>query len=258
MGKRKFQNWAFYLTTLRHLKESIILLYWVSVQRQNFCSGSLLCSIFWFKFIPFPGMGWFWDSEVAFGCLPGVVLTAVGYAGGTTERPSYYKYHNSDFIKTMDGHPRMGDHTECVRVTYNPEKTNYEDILDAFWRSHDSTVKTSRSEEHKENSKFWSVRLNLQLSSLSSFVVFVFFTACLLCFSSSSLFFFSAVHLLHSSSSSHFVFFAVHLIRSLSSLPFVFFTVFLLGHLSSSSLVFFAVPLLCRFSSSPFVFFAIW
>jgi len=66
---------------------------------------------------------------VAFGCLPGVVITAVGYAGGTTERPSYYK---------------MGDHTECVRVTYDPEKTNYEDILDVFWRSHDSTVKTSR------------------------------------------------------------------------------------------------------------------
>jgi len=66
---------------------------------------------------------------VAFGCLPGVVLTAVGYAGGTTERPSYYK---------------MGDHTECVRVTYDPEKITYQDILDVFWRSHDSTVKTSR------------------------------------------------------------------------------------------------------------------
>ena len=84
---------------------------------------------------------------MAFGCLPGVILTAVGYAGGTTERPSYYKYHNSDFIKTMDGHSRMGDHTECVRVTYDPEKTKYQDILDVFWQSHDSTVKTSRSED---------------------------------------------------------------------------------------------------------------
>jgi len=81
---------------------------------------------------------------VVFGCLPGVVLTAVGYAGGTTERPSYYKYHHSVFIPTMCGHHRMGDHTECVRVTYDPQKTKYQDILDVFWRSHDSTVKTSR------------------------------------------------------------------------------------------------------------------
>lgn len=66
---------------------------------------------------------------MAFGCLPGVILTAVGYAGGSTEGPSYYK---------------MGDHTECIRVTYDPEKIKYQDILNVFWRSHDSTAKSSR------------------------------------------------------------------------------------------------------------------
>jgi len=66
---------------------------------------------------------------VAFGCLPGVIFTTVGYAGGTTEAPSYYK---------------MGDHTECVRVTFDPEKIEYQDILNVFWQSHDSTLKTSR------------------------------------------------------------------------------------------------------------------
>ena len=40
MGKRKFQNWVFCLRTFRHLPESIILLYWVSI-------GSVLCSTPW-------------------------------------------------------------------------------------------------------------------------------------------------------------------------------------------------------------------
>ena len=70
----------------------------------------------------------------------------MGYAGGTTDGPSYYKYPTPVFIQTMYGDPRMGDHTECVRVTYDPQKTKYQDILDVFWRSHDSTVKTSRLE----------------------------------------------------------------------------------------------------------------
>ena len=39
----------------------------------------------------------------------------------------------------------MGDHTECIRVTYDPEKIKYQDILNVFWRSHDSTAKSSRS-----------------------------------------------------------------------------------------------------------------
>ena len=92
-----------------------------------------------------PGMGWFWDAEVAFGCLPGVILTAVGYAGGSTEGPSYYKYFDYSSRHQLVGHPRMGDHTECIRVTYDPEKIKYQDILNVFWRSHDSTAKSSRS-----------------------------------------------------------------------------------------------------------------
>ena len=154
----------------------------------------------------------------------------------------------------MDGHSRMGDHTECVRVTYNPEKTKYQDILDAFWQSHDSTVKTSRSEEHKGNSKFWSVRFKLQLSSLSLFVVFVFFTACLLCFSSSSLFFFFAVCLLHCLSSMLFIFFPRCLLRCSSYSLFVFFAVRLLHCFSSWPFVFFIACLLCSSSSLPFFF----
>ena len=37
------------------------------------------------------GLGWFWDVEAKFGCLPGVKITRVGYAGGTSVSPTYYK-----------------------------------------------------------------------------------------------------------------------------------------------------------------------
>ncbi|GFP90167.1 peptide methionine sulfoxide reductase a5 [Phtheirospermum japonicum] len=46
-------------------------------------------------------LGSFWRSEVAFGCLDGVVRTAVGYAGGSKPSPEYRS---------------LGDHAECVQV----------------------------------------------------------------------------------------------------------------------------------------------
>src|SRR3977135_3636352 len=35
------------------------------------------------------GLGCFWGAEKAFWQLPGIVTTAVGYAGGTTSNPTY-------------------------------------------------------------------------------------------------------------------------------------------------------------------------
>jgi len=58
-----------------------------------------------------------------------VVSTAVGYAGGKVANPSYY---------------RMADHTECVRVTFDPRLISYPDILHTFWKSHDPTAQLPR------------------------------------------------------------------------------------------------------------------
>jgi len=55
-------------------------------------------------------------------------VTTVGYAGGETPNPSYYK---------------LGDHKECVDIYFDPCVTSYSKILELFWRSHDPTVKTS-------------------------------------------------------------------------------------------------------------------
>ena len=74
------------------------------------------------------GLGCFWGAERKFWQIPGVVTTAVGYAGGHTP--------NATYEEVCTG--RTG-HTEVVRVIYDPDKVSYEALLKAFWESHDPT-----------------------------------------------------------------------------------------------------------------------
>lgn len=74
------------------------------------------------------GMGCFWGAERLFWQQPGVISTAVGYAGGTTPNPTY--------DETCSG--RTG-HTEAVMVVYDPAKVSFDDLLRLFWEQHDPT-----------------------------------------------------------------------------------------------------------------------
>jgi peptide-methionine (S)-S-oxide reductase len=75
------------------------------------------------------GAGCFWGVEAEFRQVPGVVDTAVGYSGGTTENPTYH-----DVCTGQTGH------AEVVQVHYDPAKVSFEDLLDVFWNSHDPTT----------------------------------------------------------------------------------------------------------------------
>jgi peptide-methionine (S)-S-oxide reductase len=75
------------------------------------------------------GAGCFWGVEAAFRRLKGVVSTAVGYAGGTLENPTY-----EDVCTDTTGH------AEVVEVDYDPDKVSYEELLDVFWKSHNPTT----------------------------------------------------------------------------------------------------------------------
>ena len=55
-----------------------------------------------------------------------MVRTRVGYAGGTTQNPSYHA---------------IGDHSEAVEITYDPSVLSYEELLKLFWASHRPTSK---------------------------------------------------------------------------------------------------------------------
>lgn len=75
------------------------------------------------------GAGCFWGVEAAFRQLPGVVDTSVGYLGGTLLNPSY-----RDVCTGKTGH------AEVVQVTYDPQRTSYEQLLSLFWELHDPTT----------------------------------------------------------------------------------------------------------------------
>ncbi len=75
------------------------------------------------------GAGCFWSVEAAFRRVPGVVDTAVGYAGGATR----------DRTCRGAGSSHSG-HTEVVEVEYDPEKVAYQRLLDVFWATHDPTI----------------------------------------------------------------------------------------------------------------------
>lgn len=74
------------------------------------------------------GLGCFWGAEKDFWQLPGVVTTAVGYAGGPTPNPTYQEVCTG----------RTG-HAEVVLVAYDPSRISYEQLLRTFWEAHDPT-----------------------------------------------------------------------------------------------------------------------
>jgi peptide-methionine (S)-S-oxide reductase len=74
------------------------------------------------------GMGCFWGAERMFWEADGVYTTAVGYAGGYTENPSY-----EEVCSGSTGH------AEVVLVAFDSAKTSYEQMLQIFWEGHNPT-----------------------------------------------------------------------------------------------------------------------
>jgi peptide-methionine (S)-S-oxide reductase len=74
------------------------------------------------------GMGCFWGVERKFWSLPGVWVTAVGYAAGHTPNPTYREVCSG-----------MTGHNEVALAIWDPALTSYEALLKTFWEGHDPT-----------------------------------------------------------------------------------------------------------------------
>ena len=70
--------------------------------------------------------GCFWCMEPPYDQLPGVLDTTSGYSGGHTRNPTYQQV-------TAGG----TGHYEVVRVTYDPDRISYDELLAVFWRNID-------------------------------------------------------------------------------------------------------------------------
>jgi peptide-methionine (S)-S-oxide reductase len=75
------------------------------------------------------GAGCFWGVEETFRNLRGVISTAVGYAGGKKDNPTY-----EDVCSDETGH------AEVVQVEFDPAQITYDQLLDVFWSSHNPTT----------------------------------------------------------------------------------------------------------------------
>ncbi len=75
------------------------------------------------------GGGCFWCTEALFQSVPGVLRVTSGFAGGTTERPTYEQVCSGGT-----------GHAEVIQVEFDPQVVKYEDLLKSFWRAHDPTT----------------------------------------------------------------------------------------------------------------------
>lgn len=72
--------------------------------------------------------GCFWCTESDFEKVDGVIEAVSGYTGGHVKNPSYKKVSKGGT-----------GHVEAVKVTYDPKKVSYQDLLETFWRHVDPT-----------------------------------------------------------------------------------------------------------------------
>lgn len=75
------------------------------------------------------GGGCFWCTEAIYQMLPGVKSVTSGYAGGSTENPTYEQVCTG-----------TTGHAEVIQIAFDPTQVSYEKILETFWQVHDPTT----------------------------------------------------------------------------------------------------------------------
>jgi peptide-methionine (S)-S-oxide reductase len=74
------------------------------------------------------GLGCFWGAEEIYWQKPGVYATSVGYQGGTSPHPTYEEVCSG-----------RTNHTEAIRIVFDPSVISYADLVKTFFEVHDPT-----------------------------------------------------------------------------------------------------------------------
>ena len=82
------------------------------------------------------GGGCFWCTEAVFKMLRGVISVVPGYAGGTTENPTYEQVCGG-----------TTGHAEVIGIEYDAQKISFRDLLTVFFGSHDPTTKNRQGSD---------------------------------------------------------------------------------------------------------------
>jgi peptide-methionine (S)-S-oxide reductase len=92
------------------------------------------------------GGGCFWCMEAVFERLPGVISVTSGFAGGTTENPTYQQVCTE-----------TTGHAEVTEIEFDPAKISYTKLLEVFWQAHDPT--TLNRQDADEGTQYRSIIL---------------------------------------------------------------------------------------------------
>jgi len=78
-------------------------------------------------------LGCFWGPEIKFGKVNGIIRTEVGYCGGNNPQTSYKEVCTGNT-----------NHAEVVKLEFDPKIISYDEILEYFFKIHDSTTLNSQ------------------------------------------------------------------------------------------------------------------
>ncbi len=115
------------------------------------------------------GAGCFWCVEAVFLELDGVVSVESGYSGGTVPDPTYEQICTG-----------TTGHAEVCRISYDPTKIGYEDLLEVFWTTHDPTTRNRQGADvgtqyrsvifyHSQEQKELAEKYKLKLAASGAF-----------------------------------------------------------------------------------------
>ena len=115
------------------------------------------------------GAGCFWCVEAQFQMLDGVESVSSGFSGGTIKNPAYREVCNG-----------TTGHAEVCQIVYDPSKISYDELLAAFWQSHDPTQLNRQGNDigtqyrsviyyHNEEQKILAENYKKQLNASGAF-----------------------------------------------------------------------------------------